>query len=68
MVFLHCHTPPHVLLHNGYQGIEPIRTKRLEGSEHARSKEDLGETILIFIWIIDGSLEDERTKSLQLQV
>lgn len=61
LVFFLSHTPPHVLLDDGDQRIESLGAERFEGCQHSSSKEDLCETILVFFWVIDGLLQDQRT-------
>jgi hypothetical protein len=68
LVFLLSHTPPHVLLNDGDQGVEFPGTEGFESGQHSSSKEDLRETILVFFVVVNGLLQDQRTQLLELKV
>jgi len=68
LVSLDRHASAHVLLYNSDQRIKPVGTEGLEGGQHASSKENLGQTILVLVRIIDSFLKDERTQRLELQI
>ena len=62
------HTPPHVLLNDDDQRIKSLGTQGLESCQHSGSEEKLCETILVFISVVDGLLQDQRTQFLELKV
>jgi len=68
LVLLLSHTPPHVLLNDGDQCVESFGTQGFESGQHSGSEENLCETILVFIHIVDGLLQDQGTQLLELKV
>ena len=68
LVPLLSHTPPHVLLNDDDQRVEPLGTQGFEGGQHSCSEEDLCETILVFVGVVDGLLQDQRTQLLELKI
>ena len=68
LVLLLSHTSPHVLLDDDDQRVEPLGTQRFESGQHSRSEENLCETILVFVAVVDGLLQDEGTQLLEFKV
>jgi hypothetical protein len=68
LVFLDSHPPAHVLLYNSDQIVEAIRPKRLESGQHARSEENLCESTLVSVWVVNRLLQDSGAQFLELQV
>jgi len=59
LVFPHCHTPAHILLHNRDEGIELFRAEGLQCREHTSPEENLCETTLIFVRVIESLLKNK---------
>jgi len=58
LVPLLSHAPPHVLLNDGDQSVEFLGTQGFEGGQHPCSEENLCETVLVFVGVVDGLLQD----------
>jgi len=67
-VLLLSHTPPHILLNDDDQRIEPLGAQGFESSQHSGSEENLCETVLVFVGVVDGLLQDKGTQLLELKV
>jgi len=65
-IVVHRHLAPHVLLDHGDHRIEPLRAHRLEGSEHASTEEDLGQTILVHVRVGYCLLEDDTAEAVEV--
>lgn len=67
-VLLDGHAPPHILLNNRNKRVEAVGAEGLQGSEHARTEEDLGQSRLVLVWVVNRLLEDASAKRLQFKV
>jgi hypothetical protein len=61
-------TPPHVLLNDDDQRVEFLGTQGFKGGQHSCAEENLCKTILVFVCVVDGLLQDQRTQLLELKV
>ena len=68
LVLLLGHTSPHVLLNDDDQRVESLGTQGLESGQHSGSEENLRETILVFVGVVDGLLQDQGTQFLEFKV
>lgn len=59
LILLDCHSPSHVLLNDGDQGIQTTRPEGFECCEHASSEEDLRKTRLVLVRIVNCALKDK---------
>ena len=67
-IFLYGHMPPHVLLNDSDHGVKTVRTETFESRKHPGTEEYFRFSSLVLIRVIDGGIQNERTKLPEFQL